>query len=201
MILTAVILVVVLSLLVFAHEFGHFITAKIAGARVEEFGFGFPPRLAGFKRGDTVYSINWVPLGGFVRIKGESGDDSKDPDSFANKGLLARGAIICAGVTMNLLLAWFVLSFGYVIGLPQVIEDLPPQARVAEQKLQVYSVLQDSPAFDAGLLIGDHILSINRTVVARLIWSAGLASRYPPAWPRVAVTRPARRRSAISCSM
>ncbi len=165
MIVTIIVLVVVLSLLVFAHEFGHFITAKLAGAKVEEFGFGFPPRLAGFKRGGTIYSINWIPLGGFVRIKGESGDDTRDPDSFANKSLLARSIVICAGVAMNLLLAWFVLSLGYVIGLPQVVEDLPPQARVAEQKLQVYSVLKDSPAFAADLKTGDVIAAVDGRIL------------------------------------
>jgi len=166
MILTAVILIVVLSLLVFVHEFGHFITAKLAGAKVDEFGFGFPPRIAGFKRGDTLYSINWVPLGGFVRIKGESGENTKDQDSFANKSLPARALIICAGVIMNVVLAWFVLSVGYVIGLPQVIEDLPASARVVDQKLQVYSVLKDSPAFAADLRTGDSIASVDgRTLV------------------------------------
>jgi len=161
MISTIVILVIVLSLLVFVHEFGHFITAKIAGAKVEEFGFGFPPRLAGFKRGGTVYSVNWVPLGGFVRIKGETGEDAKDKDSFVNKSLLARSIIICAGVIMNLLLAWFVLSVGYIIGLPQVIEDLPPQARVSDQRIQIYSVLKDSPAFAADLKTGDTIAAVD----------------------------------------
>jgi len=166
MMLTAIILIVVLSLLVFVHEFGHFITAKLAGAKVEEFGFGFPPRLAGFKRGGTVYSINWVPLGGFVKIKGESGEDSHDRDSFANKSLLARGVIICAGVVMNLVLAWFVLSAGYLIGLPQIVEDLPAQAQVSDRKLQVYSVLKDSPAFGADLQTGDAIIAVDGRTMA-----------------------------------
>jgi regulator of sigma E protease len=161
MISTIIILAVVLSLLVFVHELGHFATAKIAKIRVEEFGFGFPPRLFGFKRGNTVYSINWIPLGGFVRIKGESGEHSKDRDSFANKSVWVRGAVICAGVCMNIILAWFVLTIGYMIGLPQVIDELPASARVADQRVQIYSVLKGSPADVAGLLSGDVVSALD----------------------------------------
>jgi len=161
MISTIIILGVVLSLLVFVHEFGHFVTAKIAKIKVEEFGFGFPPRLFGFKRGGTVYSINWIPLGGFVRIKGESGDRSKDRDSFANRSVWVRGVIICAGVFMNMMLAWFVLTIGYMIGLPQVIDGLPAAARVSDQRVQIYSVLKGSPADAAGLRSGDVVTALD----------------------------------------
>ena len=82
---TIITFVAVLSLLVFVHELGHFLSAKRAGVKVEEFGLGFPPRIGGIKKGDTMYSINWIPLGGFVKIKGESGEDEKDEDSFAHK--------------------------------------------------------------------------------------------------------------------
>jgi regulator of sigma E protease len=160
MIVTTLIFVSVLSLLVFVHEFGHFITAKRAGIRVDEFGFGFPPRAFGVKRGETIYSINWVPLGGFVRIKGEAGEHSKDKDSFANKRAPTRALVLLAGVIMNVILGWALLTVGYVIGLPQVVEDLSSYARVGEPKIQVMQVLPGSPAERAGIEAGDEIVSV-----------------------------------------
>jgi len=157
MIWTILIFLAVLSLLVFVHELGHFATAKFMGVGVEEFGFGFPPRIFGIKRKNTIYSINWIPLGGFVKIKGEAGENSRDRDSFASRSPEARAVIIGAGVTMNLLLAWLLLTVGFLVGLPQVLEDLPPSAHVISAEVQVYSVLPDSPAGRAGLKTGDVI--------------------------------------------
>ena len=165
MFVTLLILAAVLSLLVFVHEFGHFITAKRAGIGVEEFGFGFPPRAVSVKRGGTIYSINWIPLGGFVKIKGESGEAKGDPDSFSAKSIAVRALVLSAGVLMNVALCWFLLSFGYVIGLPQVAEDLSPSARVAAPKVQIVDVLKDSPAARAGLEAGDTIVSIDGAAV------------------------------------
>lgn len=161
MIGTAIIFVAVLSLLVFVHEFGHFITAKRAGIRVEEFGFGFPPRVFGVKKGDTVYSINWIPLGGFVKIKGESGECVRDKDSFASKRAPVRALVLMAGVVMNVALTWALLSFGYMIGLPQVVEDLSKYARVADPKVQVAQVLDGSPAERSGVKAGDEIVGVD----------------------------------------
>ena len=109
---TLILFIIVLSLLVFVHELGHFLVAKKAGMKVEEFGFGFPPKLFGIKRGETTYSINWIPLGGFVRIKGESGDHKEDSDSFASKKIWQRFSVLIAGVAMNLLLAVILFSIG-----------------------------------------------------------------------------------------
>src|SRR6185436_1273256 len=102
--LTILVFIIVLGLLVFVHELGHFIMAKRAGMGVEEFGFGFPPRIFGIKRGETTYSINLIPLGGFVRILGENGD-STDPRAFGSKGFWARFSTLIAGVSMNVILA------------------------------------------------------------------------------------------------
>lgn len=158
---TLIIFAAVLSVLVFVHEFGHFITAKKAGVKVEEFGFGFPPRLFGVQKGDTVYSINWIPLGGFVRIKGEQGEDAKDKDSFGHQAAWRRALILAAGVIMNFAFAWALLSFGYAIGLPQIVDGLPAAARVRDAKIQVVSVLPESPAGEAGLKAGDAIISLD----------------------------------------
>ena len=166
MISTIIIFVGVLSLLVFVHEFGHFIAARRAGVRVDEFGFGFPPRLFGVKRGDTIYSINWIPLGGFVQIKGEAGEDKNQPDSFAGKKIWVRSAIISAGVAMNFVLAAFLLSVGYGVGVPQVLDDLSPSARVRDRAVQIVSILKGSPAEEAGIEAGDTVGQVNGEVLA-----------------------------------
>src|SRR3989344_8433994 len=98
-ILSIVIFVIILALLVLVHEWGHFKAAIKFGIRVDEFGFGFPPKIWGVKKGGTEYSINWIPLGGFVRIFGESREGEGEPDSFVSKSISKRMAVILAGVT------------------------------------------------------------------------------------------------------
>jgi regulator of sigma E protease len=179
MILTIITFIVILGLLVFVHEAGHFIVAKRNGVKVEEFGFGFPPRIIGvFKDPETgrwkvvgrkrkqapatIYSLNWVPLGGFVKIKGEQGEDADDPDSFAHKSVGKRIWIISAGVLMNVILAFVLISFGFVIGLPQVLdEEIPASARVRDEKIQIADVLIGLAAQKQNLQLGDTIISID----------------------------------------
>ncbi len=182
--LTLITFIVVLGLLVFVHELGHFMVARRSGVKVEEFGFGFPPRAIGVFRDPasrrwrlvgrrtkespaTIYSFNWIPLGGFVRIKGEQGELASAADSFAAKGVGTRIAIISAGVSMNVVLAALLLSVGAAIGLPQVIEDgLPPGARVRDPQVQIVNVLEGLPAAASGLQVGDAIRSVDGTAVA-----------------------------------
>ncbi len=159
---TLLLFIIVLSLLVFVHELGHFLVAKKMGMKVEEFGFGFPPRLFGITKGDTTYSINWIPLGGFVRIKGESGEHKNDPDSFASKKAWQRFCVLIAGVAMNLVLAAVLLSIGFMMGLPQIVdENLPASARVSDSAITVMTVVADSPAAKAGVQRGDVIRAID----------------------------------------
>lgn len=127
MIFLAVILfIVIFSSLIFIHELGHFVAAKRAGVKVEEFGFGLPPRIWGKKKGETIYSINLIPFGGFVRMLGE---DSSDPDASKNKRSLVNQSfwvqtkIVCAGVFMNLLLSFVLLTFGFMIGIEPLIAN------------------------------------------------------------------------------
>ncbi|MEI7451720.1 MAG: RIP metalloprotease RseP [Candidatus Falkowbacteria bacterium] len=197
MIFTIVVFLLVLSLLVFVHELGHFLTARKFGVGASEFGFGFPPRVIGFYKDqnnkwkkvvggkevtdakDTVYSINAIPLGGFVKIKGENGDDASDKDSFASRPIWQRFLILAAGVTMNVILAMALLSFGYMIGLPHSSENLPKSAIVTESNVQIMDVAKDSPAAKAGITAGDAILKVNghdvksETEVQSLITAAG----------------------------
>ncbi len=155
--LTAIIFIIVIGVLVLVHEFGHFVFAKRAGMRVDEFGFGFPPRMIGWKRGETIYSINWIPFGGFVKIMGEDGD-TRGPRSFASGTFAQRFLVIVAGVVMNFLLAAVLLmivnSFGLRIGL---IEGKTGSAR--DIKVQIVGISPNSPAASAGLQPLDAIVS------------------------------------------
>ncbi len=155
--MTFLIFLIVLSVLVLAHEWGHFITARRAGAKVEEFGFGFPPRLFSFKRRGTVFSLNLIPFGGFVKIFGEDGEHRGEAGSFGSLKISKRAKIIAAGVTMNLILAWFLLSLGNAIGRPAVVEEA--NAALAQNiTIQVVSVAKGSPADLAGLKNSDSIV-------------------------------------------
>ena len=148
----------VFVLVVMIHELGHFATAKWSGIYVEEFALGFPPRLIGFKRGETIYSINLLPIGGFVRMRGENGefgpardaDAARDPRSFAAKPAGIRIIVLLAGVTMNLLLA--VVLFAAAEATGKVVDYY--QASVGE-------VVPGSPAAHAGIRVGDKIISVD----------------------------------------
>ncbi len=153
--LTTVSFIGILILLVFAHEFGHFITAKLARVKVEEFGIGFPPRIASFKRGETTYSLNAIPLGGFTKMLGE--EDPTLPGSLASKSIPIRLLVLSAGSVMNILLPILLLSISFMIPHDMLLE-----------KVQVQEVASGSPAQIAGIQPGDTILAINdRTIKNR----------------------------------
>jgi len=146
--ITIVSFIGILILLVFAHEFGHFITAKLAKVKVEEFGIGFPPRIISFKRGETTYSLNAIPLGGFTKMLGE--EDPTLPGSLASKSIPIRFLVLSAGSLMNILLPILLLATSFMI----------PHDMVMEQ-VQVQEVASGSPAQIAGIEPGDTILAIN----------------------------------------
>ena len=229
MIITIIIFAVILSLLVFVHELGHFVTARKFGVGVEEFGFGLPPRIIGLqifrkkkmariiteekkteisisemddgtieakeitsdeiKEVDTVvvidkkwrwvggkyksvdgepviYSLNWIPIGGFVKIKGEEGGDGADPTSFVGKPIWKRCIILAAGVIMNVLLCMVLLSIGFGIGMPASVDGQPKGAIVTNGKIQIIEVLDSSSAKLAGLKAGDVIASVDGRSIA-----------------------------------
>jgi len=163
MLWTIIIFLLVLSVLVLAHEWGHYFTAKRLGMKVEEFGLGFPPRAFSWKAKDGMaWSLNWIPIGGFVKIKGESGDDRNDPDSFASKSLLARFAVLIAGVIMNMVLAAALLSIALGVGIPTIVEgDFGSNVHISDTQLSITQVLEGSPADVAGIEAGDRVLQIN----------------------------------------
>jgi regulator of sigma E protease len=141
-------IVPVLAALVFVHELGHYLAAKRFGIKVLEFGFGFPPRLFGVKYGETVYSINAIPLGGFVRLLGE--EDPTDPRSFARQSVLKRTVVLCAGSFMNFLTP--IVIFTVLFILPQ---DVPVGT------VHVTGVAPGSPAQQAGIRAGDQVTAVD----------------------------------------
>ena len=146
--LTLVAGLITLSVLVLVHEFGHYIFAKMTGVWVEEFGVGFPPRLYGKKFGDTIYSINWIPFGGFNKLSGEV--DPSAPRSLASKGYGVRLLVMGGGILMNLLLPFVLLSVAYMV-----------PHNVVEGTVKVVEVSPGSPAEEAGIVAGDIILEMD----------------------------------------
>jgi regulator of sigma E protease len=231
--MSILIFIIILLVLVVSHEFGHFIVAKKSGIRVDEFSFGFPPKLFGKKIGETTYNFNLLPLGGYVKIFGEDGETEETklsgvglPDvssgafredktivketlieetiketisssgevtitetetikeeirepasaqgfgeareksenksrSFADKPKYIQAMVLFAGIAMNFLVAWLLLSIGFMSGLPTSVESVPKGAVVENQALTITSVLPKSPAEIAGIKTGDKIISLD----------------------------------------
>ena len=158
-----ILLIVVLVVLVVVHEFGHFVAAKLSGMRVDEFGIGYPPRVAGFKYGETEYTLNALPFGGFVKIYGEDGESEpankgKGSRSFTSKSRLHQAIVLVAGIAMNLLFAFILLTIVLAAGTPRA---LAPEevARAHDAKLAIAAALPGSPAEVAGFTEGDFIIS------------------------------------------
>ncbi|OGH05236.1 MAG: RIP metalloprotease RseP [Candidatus Levybacteria bacterium RBG_16_35_11] len=168
MLITVVVFIAILSVLVLVHEFGHFLVAKKLKIKVEEFGFGLPPKALSIKRGETVYSINYLPIGGFVKLYGEdeAGSGSvrvkkektiiKDQSrAFFARPVWQRAAVSIAGVVMNFLLAVLIISYLFsAVGVP-----------VLGDKVVISNIVKNSPAAAAGLRNGDVIVSIDREKV------------------------------------
>jgi regulator of sigma E protease len=159
--------IVTLLVLVLVHELGHFLSARWLGVTVEEFGFGFPPAALKRRWGRTVYSLNWLPLGGFVKIKGEE-HAVEESDSFSAQPSARRALIVASGVIMNLALCWLLFTVGFTVGMPQ--EATGPArsgAKVRDVRHQVTSVLPQSPA-EGALESGDTIVAIDGESFATL---------------------------------
>ena len=178
--ITVIVFLIIFSVLILIHECGHFFAAKRAGVKVEEFGFGLPPRLFGIKRGETLYSLNWIPFGGFVRMLGEDSTTKESKGSkrsFENQSLRAQAFIVCAGVLMNLLLAFVLLTIGFTVGIEPLIsteEDFlneirngtvnvePAPATDAEAFYLPRLVYHEDPSsvFSGLLLDGDALIQV-----------------------------------------
>lgn len=189
--MTVIIFFAVLFVLILVHEWGHFIVAKKNGIRVDEFGIGFPPKLFGIKKGETEYTFNLLPIGGFVKIYGEDGASAPSSPvesgandrrseasaeagegggaraddysrSFVAKSKLVQAAVLLAGVTMNILFAWFLFALVFAVGVPTVVEE---SEAGEEASLVVYEVLPGGPADLAGIPAGAEVVSLSAGAV------------------------------------
>ena len=154
------IFILILVALIWVHELGHFVAAKLFGIRVDEFAVGFPPRLLRVRLGETDYTFNLLLVGGFVRIHGEDpGTAARDKHSMANKPRLVQAAVIVAGVVMNVLFGWLALSAGYMAGA-QMVPGTAAFGEVRDAQATITQVLPGSPAQKVGLAAGDKIESL-----------------------------------------
>jgi regulator of sigma E protease len=195
---TIIIFIAVLAVLVLSHEWGHFYAARRNGIRVDEFGFGFPPRLGGVRllrrkpgadqklpakkwewilgskeiteevrdenyEYGTLYSFNLLPLGGFVKIKGENATENggNDADSFATKKAWQKALVLCAGVGMNVVVAIVLITAGMLLGAPQDISNLKNVDDIKDRKVIILGVMPGQPAEKAGIQPGDAIIKLD----------------------------------------
>ncbi len=174
-----IVAIIGISILVFVHELGHFVVAKLSGIKVEEFGIGYPPRFIGFVKNkdgkkkiffnknepednkNTIYSLNWIPFGGFNKLKGELEDDNS-PDSFRAAKWWKKFLVSIAGAGMNILFAILIFIILYSTGIPQALTELDQRANVVKEiGVQVDSVIPDSPAQEKGIMAGDIIEEVD----------------------------------------
>jgi len=173
--MSVLIFIIVLLVVVLIHEWGHFMAAKRVGMRVDEFGFGFPPRLFGIQKGETLYSLNVLPIGGFVRIFGEDAvlEGEKDKNdagrAFTSKSKLAQIFVLAAGVLMNIVLAWALFSAVLFMGDKTVVSEgeASPNA-----ELLVTEVLPESPAGLSGIPRGAEIVAIGTASEQQVIMTS-----------------------------
>src|SRR3989338_272142 len=187
--MTLILFLIILGALVFVHELGHFIAAKKAGIRVDEFALGFPPKIIGKRVGETIYNLNLIPFGGYVKIFGDDGEDAEqamkqergtdtesqlengvsesermevvydDKRSFTSKPRWIQAIVLVSGVLGNIVFAWLLISISFMSGIPSSVEGRYAE-NVRSPKLMITNVLPDSPADRAGLQSGDVITSI-----------------------------------------
>lgn len=169
--MTLIIFIIILGILVLVHELGHFILAKKAGVEVEEFGFGYPPRALSLgRKWGTLFSINWIPFGGFVKILGENYEEglgmlSSENFPWGRKRFVEvskkwQAAILSAGVTFNIIFAWLLFSVSFLIGVPAPVENSFGGV-VKNPNLTIVELLPEAPAQKAGLKTGDRIKEIS----------------------------------------
>lgn len=175
MITTVIAFIVVLGILILVHELGHFLFAKMFGVGVEEFGFGYPPRIFGKKMGKTLYSLNWIPFGGFVKIKGIVGDDQnvqgyKDADSYVSRKAWQKFCIIFGGILFNVVFCLLVLTVIFRIGVLSDLDHVPAKGNILSEDrgLFIEYVVPGGPAEESGIQIGDRLFALDNKEIISL---------------------------------
>lgn len=163
--MSILIFIFILALLIIVHEYGHFIVAKKSGIRVDEFGLGYPPRAATlFRRKGTVFTLNWIPFGGFVKIFGENQEElahgEASRDSLVAKSRWTQAAVLFAGPFFNFLFAWLIVFITLLLGLPSAVSE-KNTAHMSDIQTLIVEVLPDSPAERAGVEVGDSITEVS----------------------------------------
>ncbi|TSC70943.1 MAG: Uncharacterized protein CEO12_68 [Parcubacteria group bacterium Gr01-1014_46] len=163
--MSIIIFLAILAILIFVHELGHFLVAKKSGIRVDEFGIGFPPKIFSKQWGSTLYTLNAIPFGGFVKIFGEDAhseiiSDEDKKNSFVFKPKWVQALVLVAGVTFNVIFAWLVISLGFFLGTTTALPH-NTMGEFNDARLIITEVLPDSPASKAGLVPGDIVVKIS----------------------------------------
>ena len=170
--LTAVIFLIVLAILIFVHELGHFIVARMAGIRVDAFKIGFGPKILYWKRGETEYGINLIPFGGFVKIHGENPDEeavsgADSLRSFVNKARWKQVAVLVAGVAFNFLFAWLLYTGCFIYGVTASNDSFDKYSdSISNQRIMITLVAAGSPAEKSKLAVGDIITEVKQQELA-----------------------------------
>ena len=171
--MSVILLIIVLVALIVVHELGHFFAAKLSGMRVDEFGVGYPPRAKGWKFGETVYSLNWLPFGGFVKIYGEDDPEGKESESidssraFSSKNRALQAVVLVAGVAMNIVFAWLLITGSLLVGTPRALED-SEIASAPDASIVFAYVAPGSPAETNGLMAGDIVREVSSNAGTRI---------------------------------
>lgn len=163
--MSVILFLAILAVLIFVHELGHFTVAKLSGIKVEEFAIGFPPRIFGWKYGETRYTINLIPFGGFVKIFGENSnkeslEGSESDRSFIRKPRPIQALVLIAGIAFNILFAWILFSGALFLGVPAPA-DSSKSGLVENTRTTVVEILPESPAEKAGFEVGDKLVSLS----------------------------------------
>jgi len=167
MLVSIILFILVFSLVALAHELGHFWAARYFGVAVDEFGIGLPPRLWQKEGRDLKISIGSIPIGGYVRLRSSEGRKRLDPKSLEVQTPFVKMVVSLAGVFMNLVLAFVIFFFGFLVGMPPLASSIQelPTARAETEKVVVMGIRQGSPADRAGIKVGDYILKIGEETV------------------------------------
>lgn len=189
---TLILIIIAISTLILVHEWGHFYAARLFGVKIEEFGFGFPPKVFSKVKNGIRYSFNLLPLGGFVKIFGEHGEGEGSKESFVSRPAWQRFIILAAGVFMNVVLAWLIFTVGAFVGIPQVADEQPQGIPVS-----IIAVQPNSPAEKAGLKFGDQLVEMKTPEVSLRIESEKDVREFTQAYRGEEITLLIRRNNEI----